>query len=175
MDTELYSIQLSTVDIFKQRSVQLNSSLLSTRLATVRSIQMPHQCKKSGWDPFFLTSLTITSSNQMRKTKETWMQRQLSAVHFNTCTVTWLNGLQNPAVEQCIIQISCEENFKQVSHQHCNMGRLAEYCRAVNVSGEIQHETAQNLISTSTFCLTIYILHLKHRIHQEHFYKSGPV
>lgn len=40
------------------------------------------------------------------------MQRLLSAVHFNTCTVIWLNGLQNPAVEQCIIQISCEENFK---------------------------------------------------------------
>lgn len=87
------------------------------------------------------------------------MQRQLSVTHFNTCTVIWLTGLQNSAVEQCIIQISCVENFKQVSHQHCNMGSLAEYCRAVNVSVEIQHEMKKNLISTSTFSPTTYILH----------------
>lgn len=45
-----------------------------------------------------------------------------------------------------------------------NIGKLSEYCRGINVNWEIQHETEQNLIST-TFCPTIYILHLKHRIH----------
>lgn len=109
------------------------------------------------------------------KNKNNQMQRQLSVAHFDTCTVIWLTGLQNSAVEQCIIQISCVENFKQVSHQHCNMGSLAEYCRAVNVSVEIQHETKKNLISTSTFSPTTYILHLKHRIYQGYFTKSGSV
>lgn len=54
------------------------------------------------------------------------------------------------------------------------MGRRNEYCRDVNVSWEIQHETEQNLISTSTFCPTIYIPRLKRRIHKDHFSKSRP-
>ena len=41
------------------------------------------------------------------------------------------------------------------------MGRLAEYSRDINVSWEIQHETEQNLISTSSFCPTTFIPHVK--------------
>lgn len=34
-----------------------------------------------------------------------------SAVPLKTCTVTWMNGLQNTGVEQCIIQICLLREF----------------------------------------------------------------
>lgn len=43
------------------------------------------------------------------------------------------------------------------------------------MSREIQLETEQNLISTSTFCLATYILHFKYTINKDHFYTSGSV
>lgn len=83
-------------------SVKKSQKRSSEQSVQSRSRNEPH--------PTELFNNHIMQPNE--KTKETWMQRLLSAVHFNTCTVIWLNGLQNPAVEQCIIQISCQENFK---------------------------------------------------------------
>lgn len=58
--------------------------------------------------------LFLSSSNQMRKQRRS--ECKLGYRQRYTYAAPWLNGLQNLKVEQCIIQISCAENFKPLSH-----------------------------------------------------------
>lgn len=122
----------------------------------------------------FLTSSTITSCNQMRKQRRSECKgsyQQCASTHVQllgwmVCkTLLWNNALYKyPAkriLNRYLISTVIWEGW-------LNTAEPLMWAERFNM------RQSKNLISTSTFCPTIYSLHLKHRIHQEHFSKSGP-